>query len=238
MQDKKKHILCTRPLDEMLIKEADEKGFAVEVSSFIETKQVEDIAVKQEIEKVAAQPNVVVFTSMNAVEAVASVLAGQRPDWRIFCMGNTTKKLVCQYFGDNSIAGSATDAAELAVAIVDDRFIDDVFFFCGDIRRDELPAVLKKNNIGVKEMVVYTTLLLQHQIEKNYDGILFFSPSAVQSFFSSNKLPLSTTLFAIGKTTADEIKKYSTNNIIIGDEPGKENLVQKMIEYFKNTVDV
>ena len=72
-----------------------------------------------------------------------------------------------------------------------------------------------------------------HRIGSNeYFGILFFSPSAVQSFFSKNKVADKTILFAIGNTTANEIKKYSTNKIIISDEPGKENLVTKMIEYF------
>jgi len=62
--------------------------------------------------------------------------------------------------------------------------------------------------------------------------VLFFSPTAVQSFFRQNKLPAETILFAIGSTTAAEIRKFSTNNIIISDEPGKESLVRKMMEYF------
>jgi len=80
--------------------------------------------------------------------------------------------------------------------------------------------------------VVYQTLATPHKIQKDYFGVLFFSPSAVQSFFSKNKVKDRTILFAIGNTTANEIKKYSNNKIIISDEPGKENLVQKMIEYF------
>ena len=79
---------------------------------------------------------------------------------------------------------------------------------------------------------MYQTIATPHKIDKEYFGILFFSPSAVQSFFSKNKVCEKTILFAIGNTTANEIKKYSTNKIIISDEPGKENLVTKMIEYF------
>jgi len=47
-----------------------------------------------------------------------------------------------------------------------------------------------------------------------------------------NKVPGKTILFAIGNTTATAIEKYTTNKIIISDEPGKENLVAKMLEYF------
>ncbi len=232
MQDKKKHILCTRPLDETLIKEAEQKSIAIDVISFIKTELIISDEVKKEIAKTATQNAVVVFTSMNAVEAVTAALKGQQTDWRIYCMGNTTQKLVSQYFGAASITGTAADAAELASLIAKDRFIDEVFFFCGDIRRDELPAILRKNNIGVNETVVYTTTLVPNKINQQYDGILFFSPSAATSFFSNNELPESTVLFAIGTTTANEIKKYTPNKIIISSEPGKENLLKKMMEYF------
>ena len=232
MQDKEIHILCTRPLNAALIAEAKQKGFAIDVFSFIETEKIKSAAIELEINKAASKNIVAVFTSMNAVEAVTEILAGQHPRWSIFCMGNTTKKLVTEYFGEESISGTANDAAELAAKIAKDRFIDEVIFFCGDIRRDELPAILSKNNVEVKEMLVYSTTLTAQNIEKEYAGILFFSPSAVQSFFSTNVIPQTTTLFAIGKTTAEEINKYTTNTVIIGDEPGKENLLQKMMTYY------
>jgi uroporphyrinogen-III synthase len=80
--------------------------------------------------------------------------------------------------------------------------------------------------------VVYQTIEVPHKISKEYYGILFFSPSGVRSFFKVNKLESKTILFAIGNTTANEIKKISSNKIIISDEPGKENLVQTAIDFF------
>ena len=47
-----------------------------------------------------------------------------------------------------------------------------------------------------------------------------------------DKISDQTILFAIGNTTATEIKKYTNNKIITGDEPGKENLVTEMIRYY------
>ena len=84
----------------------------------------------------------------------------------------------------------------------------------------------------VKEIIVYQTTAIQHRIQKTFEGILFFSPSGVESFFSSNQLTQKTILFAIGNTTAKEIKKYSNNQIVISDEPGKENLARRMMEFF------
>jgi uroporphyrinogen-III synthase len=169
---------------------------------------------------------------MNAVEAVANELDGHQPDWRIYSIGNTTRQLVKKYFGEEAIAGSAESAAELAELIVEEDNSDDIFFFCGEQRRDELPDILRSNDIDVNEIVVYQTIQVKHKIEKTYHGILFFSPSAVQSFFSNNKISDKTILFAIGNTTATEIKKYTNNKIITGDEPSKENLVMEMIRYY------
>jgi uroporphyrinogen-III synthase len=225
-------ILCTRPLDNKWVKEAKAAGIAIDTLSFIETSSIQTIEVQQEIEQALLLSATIVFTSMNAVEAVAEWQQEQQPDWNIYCIGTATNTLVEQYFGAASIAGTAASAAELAELIVEDRSTDNVIFFCGDQRREELPSILEQNNIDVNEIVVYQTTAVPHKISKLYHGVLFFSPSAVESFFSINKLPAQTILFAIGKTTATTIKKFSNNTTIISDAPGKENLVQKMMEYF------
>lgn len=232
MQQNGIDILCTRPLPGWLVNEAATSGIAIEIESFIETEPLQTIEVQQEIENALLQSAVVVFTSMNAVEAVAAALEGQQPDWNIYSIGTATQKLVKEYFGEHAIAGSAPDASALAELIVEEGMSDEVIFFCGDQRRDELPTILNDAGIEVDEIMVYQTIEVSHKIKKDYYGILFFSPSAVRSFFKSNKLNERTILFAIGNTTAAEIKKFSSNKIIVSDEPGKENLVKKMIEYY------
>lgn len=232
MQQNKVSILSTRPIDEALIEEAKRLNIETDVLSFIETETIHSTEVQQEIENALLQSSAVVFTSMNAVEAVADELQGQQPDWRVYSIGNTTQKLAKKYFGEESIAGTANSAAELAELIVEEGCDDEVIFFCGDQRRDELPDILRSNDIDVNEIVVYETVAVPHKINKQYHGILFFSPSAVESFFSNNKVKEPTVLFAIGNTTASAIKKYSNNKIIISDEAGKDSLFRKMMEYF------
>jgi uroporphyrinogen-III synthase len=232
MQKFKASILSTRLIDETLIKQAKSKNILLDVLSFIETETIDSLDVYEEIESILLESAVVVFTSMNAVEAVGAHLYDYKPDWKIYCIGNATKKWVVEYFGENLIAGTAKDAVELAEKIIEDDITDEVIFFCGDKRRDELPALLNEQGIEVNEIIVYQTNLLPHKVEKNYDGILFFSPSAVESFFSTNTLTDKTILFAIGNTTASAIKKFSNNKIIVADEAGKSNLIEKAVEYF------
>ena len=232
MEANKISILCTRSLGESLIHEVEEQGIEIDESIFIKTEPIQSIEVQQEIEQAFILTVPVVFTSMNAVEAVAYYQEENQPEWDIYCIGNTTNKLVSKYFGEHQIAGTANDAESLAELIVEDGAADEVIFFCGDHRRDELPGILRSHDIDVNEIMVYQTISLPHKIDKVYHGILFFSPSAVESFFKMNKLPNTTILFAIGNTTAKEIRKYTPNKIITADEPGKENLVMKVIEYF------
>ena len=226
------NILCTRPVDPALVKTAATKNIDIEVQSFIDTAAVTTPAVVEQVRQALQQPATVVFTSMNAVTAVGEQLGGLKPDWNIYSIGTSTDQLVKNYFGEGLIGGTAYNAADLATLIIADRFADEVIFFCGNQRRDELPDMLRKNDIDVMEIEVYQTTALPQRMEKDYDGILFFSPSAVESFFLDNSINEQTILFAIGNTTAESIKEFTNNKIIISTTPGKENLVQQMMTYF------
>lgn len=226
------NILSTRPIDQSLIETAGSKGIFIEVRSFIETIPVQSPDLVQEIENALSKSATVVFTSMNAVDAVAKHLNGRTPQWNIYSIGTTTDQLIKKYFGEGLVTGTAYNAADLAALIVEDRFIDEVIFFCGNQRRDELPDMLRNNNILVHETEVYKTIAVPHKINQTFNGILFFSPSAVESFFLNNSINEQTILFAIGNTTAGAIKQFTGNKIIISATPGKQNLAEQMIEYF------
>ncbi len=225
-------ILCTRPLEERLVEEARINSIDIDIIPFIETEPIESVEVQQEIEYVLSLQTTVVFTSMNAVEAVAANMIEEQPAWKIYCIGFTTTALIRKLFPFSEIVATADNAADLAALIVEGQISDEVVFFCGDQRREELPQILRKHHITVNEIIVYQTIALPQKVKKNYLGILFFSPSAVDSFFEMNKVADHTVFFAIGNTTASCIRKYSANRIQVANQPGKENLVQEMIGYF------
>jgi uroporphyrinogen-III synthase len=229
------NILCTRDIDEALIKDALSKSIAIDVITFIRPEPALTSEALDEIQKASMQSGAVIFTSVNGVEIIVTGLDQQKSNptwWKIFCIGYATKQSVVKNFGEKSIAGVADNAKELAKTILD-AHVGEVIFFCGDQRRDELPELLKKNKIKVKEIVVYKTIATPKKIEKKYDGVLFFSPSAVKSFFQENKLDNQTILFAIGNTTADEVKKFSKNKIVISDIPDGQTVLQKAVEFFQ-----
>ena len=228
-------ILSTKSIDNALIQDASSKNIGIDVISFIKTERVLTSGVLNEVQKASGESAVVVFTSSNAAEAIAAGLDLLKTNpfrWKIYCIGQGTKHSVVKYFGEDLIAGVADNAKELAGAILDAN-VRDIIFFCGDQRRDELPGLLKKNSVDVKEIVVYQTIATPEKVDKNYEGILFFSPSAVKSFFENNIPGDQTVLFAIGNTTADEIKNFSKNKVMVGDSPDAKILLQKAIEFFQ-----
>ncbi len=234
MHKNKIHILSTRPVDKSLAQEAAKFDIVLDEISFIETEAIIDEELAKKIKGLLLQELSVVFTSMNAVDAVSKFII-TKPAWKIYCIGNTTKNLVKKYFGDESVIATAENAAHLADKIVSDATITSITFFCGDKRREELPEKLKSNSISVDEIIVYRTKETTEIIIKTYDGILFYSPSAVDSFFSKNKVVAQTRLFAIGSTTAKALEQFTKQPVTIASQPGKENLVKLAIDHFSKS---
>src|SRR5215204_1855400 len=155
MESSKKYLLSTRPLPKAVIEEAAEKNIIIEELSFIATKPIVDEALLQKIKTLANEKHTVVFTSMNAVEAVADQIESN-PDWKIYSLGNTTRKLIEEKWGADKIVASAENAQRLGERLIDDG-VKDVVFFCGNIRRDELPSKIRSEGGKAEELVVYET---------------------------------------------------------------------------------
>ncbi len=183
MQKSKITILCTRPIGEALVAKAASHHIFIDEISFIDTEETIDNNIAKRIEQLSRENINVVFTSMNAVEAVRRFIP-ETSTWEIFCIGNTTRELVENIFGEKNIKGIADNALHLAENIISQPGIEKVYFFCGDQRRDELPGKLKEHGIEIEELAVYKTIETSEVVSKKYDGILFFSPSAVKSFFN------------------------------------------------------
>ena len=83
---------------------------------------------------------------------------------------------------------------------------------------------------SVREWTVYKTLSNSVKTEAEYQGIIFLSPSAVKSFFALNTPSSSILLFAIGETTAAEIKQFCKNRVLTGKQTSTESLVDRLIE--------
>jgi uroporphyrinogen-III synthase len=176
--------------------------------------------------------NNLIFTSQNAVQSIL-----QHPKCEdlkskdVFSIGMKTKDLLTEN-GFNVVAytGYAADLAEIISLIYSEETFT---FFSGNLRRDVLPETLKENGITFNEIEVYETKITSKKITKKLDGILFFSPSAVESYFKMNTIN-EETCFCIGETTAESLENKKVKTIVIADKPSVENVIAEVVEYYNN----
>lgn len=232
------NILSTRPLKKELLRRADLQHIETDALAFIQNIPDASDEAAQEIQQLSTEHIVAVFTSIHAVEVVKSELLGRAPSWKIFCTGGATKEALLEFFSEEAIIGTAKNASGLADKILQHDFVKQVYFFCSRQRLNDLPETLTAANVKVKEIKVYQTVGTPVTINKQYQGILFFSPSAVHSFFSVNTIPVTTTLFSIGKTTTATIESYCSNEVVTSQWPGEANLLELVIERFGKTTEL
>ncbi len=174
----------------------------------------------------------VIITSQNAVEAiVTSVPANELQFKNIYCVGRKTKRLIEQKIG--KVTHYENDAKKLAAYLVE--YIDgtEVTHFCSDIRLDTLSEILEDNHIKVTDIEAYKTVLNPKEIEDAIEGVMFYSPSNVQSYMQKNFARETTTAYCIGDTTATEAKKHF-KDIRIAKIPTVESVIDLVNEHYDN----
>lgn len=224
-------ILSTKNLDKAIIQQAASENIFIDCIPFVEIIAIENDLLRQRINHAVTKNEYVIFTSKNAVKAVAAQLE-KIPTWKIFCISGVTKSSVQKHFSQCEIIGSAAYGKELAKQIIQQKE-NAIVFFCGDRRLDTIPNELNKNQISFEEIIVYKTISTPKKIEKKYDGILFSSPSAVESFFSINELAEDVVSFAIGETTEKSLKEFC-NNIMVAENADTESILKKVKDHYAN----
>ena len=175
-----------------------------------------------------------IFTSQNAAQSVLlhskhEDLIPKLREKNVFCVGIKTKALL-EENGFNVVVyvDYASDLAEIITLIYSN---ESYTFFSGNLRKETIPKALKEANIQLNEIQVYETTLTPHKLEVPVEGLLFFSPSGVESYLSENKIKKEV-CFCIGETTAEALATV-TKNIRIAENPSVEDLILEVIEEFK-----
>ena len=197
-------------------------GFALVERSFIQTKPVHFTA-PDLVEKA-------IITSMNAIDPLVErdIKIG-----KCFCVGQKTAAAL-RDAGYNPEVYAESGAA-LARILIEKHRGEHFHFFGTASRRNELPDMLSSNDTTLTEIHVYETILSPAKAVGEFDGILFFSPSAVASYLQDNTLKDSIA-FCIGPTTAKSLDNHPAKTVI-ADTPTAERLILEVIKYFKKPKD-
>ena len=235
MQEDKIHILSTGDIPSFT---NPSSRIILSIRSFQEIQFLRSPGVEERIAELINQSYFAIFTSANAVKAVGALLEdkvnkeSRNPRWNCFCVGEKTKENLLKLMPYCKVLATADLAAELSREIIEAR-PSPLIFFSGNLRREELPVQLKTNNIGFEEIVVYKTVYTPIALKQHYDGILFFSPGAVNAYFAANKPDPETVLFAIGPTTESALHKQTKNKVLTTDRPDKAALAKMALQYFE-----
>jgi uroporphyrinogen-III synthase len=196
-------------------------GFSVSEANFIKTQN-------SDFDLHGIKDNLI-FTSQNAAQSVLLHPKGlELKIKKVFCVGLKTKALLEENgFIVDVYVDYASDLAEIITLIYAN---ESYTFFSGNLRKETLPKALKAAKVNFNEIQVYETTLTPHKIKNAVNGILFFSPSAVESYLKDNKIKKEI-CFCIGNTTADALDKI-TKNIIVADHPSVENVIEDVIEEY------
>lgn len=215
-----KRLLSTKILPEPLQDKLMDAGW--------ELTQYDAISVELLPVQFNPRDKILVFTSKHAVRACVSSNADKSLlKAPCLCVGNTTASLIRQHGG--VVLGSASSATELASLIADKYTEKSFIYYCGDRRLDILPEVFDKLKLDWEEVIAYRTKIVERSFRGSFDGILFFSPSGVESYMTSNDIGTAVA-YCIGPTTASVIKKH-TKRFKKAEPPGVEALVALVIEH-------
>ncbi|WP_010521603.1 uroporphyrinogen-III synthase [Aquimarina agarivorans] len=214
-----KTILSTKKLSLSQKEHLLNAQLAVVDVNFIATTPIPFLVPKFKIENA-------IFTSLNGVKAVIDkeiVIENS------LCVGNRTEQLLHDL--GVAVQFCAPNAQALSEYIITKYRDKHYHYFCAKDRLNTLPDALTKNKINWDEIPVYKTILTPKKYEQQFNGVLFFSPSGVASYFAKNKEPLHS--FCIGETTAKALKKY-TKNYTVASQPSIENVLIKAIKHFRS----
>ena len=225
--NKSLHIVSTRKLTSEIVNGLQVKGWRFSDHDFIsKVIGIPSILKEEDISKC------IVLTSMTGVNSFLQIVKQLNlivSDYSVYCISGATRKYA-NAFG-LTIRATAPTASALADEIIKDAGVKAVTHVCSNIRRDELTARLSNAGVVVNDVIAYRTEFTPILVDQVYDAVVFFSPSAVDSFLTVNshrQVPA----FCIGETTARHAKQKGYFQTYIPVDPSEEILLQTIIDHY------
>lgn len=177
-----------------------------------------------------------VFSSKNGFRAFHQAYAllekEQKNCWKrpVLCVGQTTAAQIAQEGFE--VQAQFANAAELAAFLGSEKGMS-LAYFKGNLSLPTIEEKLLSEQIAHRVFFSYQTVLSPKSFDRQFEGVLFFSPSGVQSHCGQNEIS-KTFAFCIGDTTAQAVSKY-TDRIIIAPKPTTAQLILQVINHFKTS---
>jgi uroporphyrinogen-III synthase len=172
-----------------------------------------------------------IFTSKKAVKAIKPAIKDLEIPDHIFAVGSKTAEML-EELNLKVTTPDEYNVVSLAKKM-QDLELKHVAHFCGNLKAGNLNKLLGKET-KLTSVEVYRTKLATHSVNvEDYAGIVFMSPSAVESFSKRNEVNGSTQIFCIGPTTEEAAQEAGLSNCITPEYSTLDSLMESIQTYFK-----
>ncbi len=217
------HVFSTKKFTEEQLQRFS-SSVRVDSEDFIKISpnRISPIQLKKEMKNV-------VFTSKNAVESLLTNVSPEELKFEnIYCVGRKTRRLIQKKIG--KVTHFEKNATDLANHLVEYLEGTEVTYFHGNLSLDILPNILEENNIIVHTIEAYRTKLAGKKIDEAVEGVLFYSPSTIESYLINNEP--NKTAYCIGETTAAEARKHF-KDVKVSKIPDVESVIDLVNDDYK-----
>ncbi|WP_428235152.1 uroporphyrinogen-III synthase [Gracilimonas sp.] len=223
----KPRILFTTRLKKQRLAALQSSGFSVESVPFI---TFEYVIPAMWISQLPDQTDAWIFTSKKAVKAIKPAFKDLEVPDHIFAVGSKTAEML------EELNLEVTIPDEYNVVSLAEKMkeleLTNVTHFCGNLKAGDLNKLLGED-VNLTSVEVYRTKLAPHTLNiSNYDGIVFMSPSAVESFSERNEINGTAKVFCIGPTTEAAAEEVGFENCITPEYSTLDDLTESIQNYF------
>lgn len=221
------NILFTTQLSEQQLSGLNPDRYTIECIPFI---TFEYLIPALWVDQVPEDTDAWIFTSKKAVKALQPKIRDMKLPDHIFAVGaKTSEKL--KALGLEVSVPEQYNAHALAEMIKTLK-LKQMVHFCGNLQATDLSRLLGPET-KLTSVEVYRTKLTAPDIDTTrLSGIVFMSPSAVESFASRNTLEDSTTVFCIGPTTEQAALEAGFGSCVCPEESTLESLIETIQNTF------
>jgi uroporphyrinogen-III synthase len=244
---KVKSILITQPAPEgernFYQELIDQYKINIEFRSFIHVERLSARDVRRQKVNLANY-SAVIFNSRNSVDYFFQLATEMRhemnPDTKYFSTNESVSNYIQKYITPKKRKmyvgkGRETEFLALCKAHPKETFL----YPCSDIRKPSLPDFFEKNNLSLKECVIYNTVSSDLSDLENvfFDILVFFSPADIKSLYDNfpGFVQNNTRIAGFGLSTHQAIEDHNLILDIPAPQPDAPSMMAALEKYIKES---
>ncbi|MEX0723706.1 MAG: uroporphyrinogen-III synthase [Gracilimonas sp.] len=172
-----------------------------------------------------------IFTSKKAVKAVSPLIHDLGIPQHVFAVGSKTAEALQEM--EIKVSFPEEYNAGALATMMQELDLNEVVHFCGNLKAADLAKLLGEE-VNLTSVEVYQTKLTGHKMDdlSDFNGIVFMSPSAVESFSKQNSVNENMQVFCIGPTTEEAANEAGMQNCIIPEYATMDSLMDSIEDYY------